>query len=253
MSRKINPGTMCIFPVVLVALVLSGVPADGQQLPFPRGAFERPALLEDAMARLAEGVIPVYKAHPPESAREYFSYLLRYELVRRNYPAALACIDSLRASYAVGDSVHAATDAFPFWAFARTELARAETGRPFAPLFDSLVTSAYTTLSDRATEGLEVFFRTDLAMRQAGFLRSAARLKSSGTDAISYADARNLCFAYVNFLVYGAELPRARPLLQSLLAQRFFIEDSVLIPMRDGARISATIVRSRKAPHTTRH
>jgi putative CocE/NonD family hydrolase len=86
-----------------------------------------------------------------------------------------------------------------------------------------------------------------LPSRQHGYLDLSERLKHNKVDSISFNDAQKLCFNYLNFIVYTVEIPRVKTLLEKIYKAKYTIEDSVMITMRDGAQVSATIVRNRNS------
>jgi uncharacterized protein len=174
----------------------------------------------------------------------YFANLFRCQLISKQYKDALASIDSVALKFQETDTIAAKTYAFPFRIFSEV-MNTSNEGKFTDSSFDHHFLNAYNKLFRKAAEAAENYYKADLKSRQQRLLDIMERNRQTTKDSISYRDALNLCFSYTNYVVYTAELSRARALLQAIMEAKYIVEDSVMIAMRDGSQVSATIVRAR--------
>ena len=231
---------------LLLLLLFSIHTLHAQKIYFPHTALRDSATMAQAMPALARQVMAIYITRPRTNPIIFYGTLCRYEITTCQYEAALASADSLRSLYRPADSALAQSSIFPFRAYAATRLVMTKLAdddfpRSFGPIFTTL----YEPMSARAAALTEHYYNADLAARRQNYYALTTRLNAAAKDSISFAEASSLCFNWMNYVVYGAELPLADGLIKSIAARHYIIEDSVLIPTRDGAQIAATIIRSR--------
>jgi uncharacterized protein len=216
-----------------------------QQSYFSGKAFLDSALMDNTIPGLAERLMLVYKKNPPKDRITFYNQLYRYEIVAGQYEKALVHIDSLRLLYDKADSLVSATIGLPIRIYALVKSKRTDREISFAEVFDTIFSNIYVSLSDRAFVIAENYFDVDLNARQANYLNELAKLRLDKRDSISFNEAKSLCVNYLTYRVYTMEIPIARPLLKTLNDEKYIIEDSLLINMRDGSQVSATIIRKR--------
>jgi putative CocE/NonD family hydrolase len=234
------------FNFSLLFLLFSVHTLQAQEISFPHDSLRDSTAMAHAMPALAKQVMAIYVTRPRTNPIIYYNTLARYQIITGQYEAALAAADSAKALYRPADSALAQSNIFPFCAYAATRLVMSKLAdddfpRSFGPIFTAL----YEPMSAKAAKGAENYYRADLATRRQNYYILTSRLKAAAKDSISFAEAGSLCFNWMNYVVYGAELPLAGGLIKSIAKEHYIIEDSVLIPTRDGAQIAATIVRSR--------
>jgi hypothetical protein len=101
-------------------------------------------------------------------------------------------------------------------------------------------------LPPNAVPNVSYYFDADLNKLRDDFLKLLSDRK--GKDSISLDDARQLCRTYNAYHIYAQSKSLAQALLTDLEKKTFIIDDSVLVPTRDGARLSLLIVRKKDAP-----
>ncbi len=230
--------------ITLLAIFLNiSIESFSQQIFFAKPSISDSDNIRNAMSELAFKVAERYKKHPEEDKISYFSNLFRYEMIAELYESSLHSLETLRSLYK--DTIDKITVAFPFWTFAAAQIEIKKQHSSFESVFDELFSTEYNKMPFKAATAAENYFNADLKSRQSRFLDMIKKLQNSKEDSISFNDAQSLCFSYLNYLVYTAELPRVKKILEKIINETFIINDSVLIPMRDGAKVSATIVRPR--------
>jgi len=233
-----------IFLVTMLSTAASMLPA--QQLYLPAKAYTGITEMDKYIPALAIQVMQMYAINHPAEKAYYYGNLFRYQIIAGDYHNALNSIDSISELVKITDTAGAKSTAFPFKVYAIAKMTqRHDTG--FYRFFDVAFSAAYGALSFRAADDAENYFKADLNGRQGRYITQTARLLRLNSDSISYGEAQALCFNYLNYVVYGTELPRVNMLMNAVNRQQYFIDDSVMITMRDGAQISATIVRPKHA------
>lgn len=231
-----------IFLATVLLITAGSLPA--QQLYLPAAAYTNITEMDKYIPALAVQVMHVYEKKHPADKAFYFGSKFRYQIIAGDYQQALNSIDSISEEVKKTDTVGARSTAFPFKVYAMAKLnQRQDTG--FYNFFDAAFSTAYGGLSFRAADAAENYFKADLNARQGRYIMQTARLRQLNSDSISYGEAQALCFNYLNYIVYGAESPRVNMLMDAVNRKQYFIDDGVMITMRDGAQISATIVRQR--------
>jgi hypothetical protein len=235
-------------PGLLLILLFFAITARSQQLYFPQGATRDSTSMAQAMPALARQAADLLTTRPHSNNIPYYGELLRYHIITGQYAEALADADSAKTLFPPKDSANATSYAFPFRVYAATRLVMDKLGdNDFPRSFEPVFTSLYEPFSAKAAAWTENYYSADLSVRRQGYFIDIARTRTAGKDSLPYPEARRLCFDWMNYVVYGAELPLADGILRTIAERRYLIEDSVLIPTRDGAKLAATIVRSRSA------
>ena len=234
-----------IFQVISALIIMTANHSFGQQLYFPHEAYQDQDKMKKAMPELGLKLIERCKKDVQPDKVSYYAALFRYEMIANQFTDALRSIDSAGAQFRMADSVTTKTYAFPFRIYSLVMQNRYQSSFSFERLFDSVFVNTYNQFSFKVADAAENYFKADLQSRQERYLGILEKNKLNKNDSISYETAQNLCFHYLNYVVYTAEIPRARGLLNVINNKKYIMEDSVLIPMRDGAFVSATIVRNR--------
>jgi putative CocE/NonD family hydrolase len=232
-----------LLPILLTALAHT---LQAQQVYFPHDALRDSISMAQAMPALARQVITIFMTHPHPNNIPYYGQIFRCRIITGEYAEALTELDTANTLFQPKDSSWAASNLFAFRAYAATRLVMEKLGdTDFRRSFEPVFTSLYEPLSVKAVDRTEKTYNDGPIIRTANYVALTTRLKAVQKDSLSFADARSLCIDWMNYVVYGAELPLVDGLLRSIDEKRYIIEDSVLIPTRDGAQIAATIIRSR--------
>jgi putative CocE/NonD family hydrolase len=225
---------------VIVLLLAAGSRSRGQQLPFPAGATG--AEFSQAIPALAEEVIPRYR----DADRSiYLANLYRLQIAAGRYADAVATIAALLALSAPAGSLEALQQPVlrpvVFEIYARARMLERDTGRPFDEAYDQAFREVFARLSDRDAVEVAWFLGSPLPrFRQE--LQAAIDQRTGKTD-ITPADAVRLIAAYVAEEAYRRAAPRIGTLLAEDDARRFVVHNDVLISTKEGATLSAVVVR----------
>ena len=212
-----------------------------QKIPFSKDGITDSTALNIKMKLLAKELIPLYK---DANADEYFGNLFRYQMVAQQYNDVLSSLDSIRQSVAKSAPKVAKAVGFQFETFAVARLRQLQDNISFKEAYLISFTERYNALSPEATANAAGYFGADAVAMKEKFYNLLNG--QDGKDSIELEDAKLLTRTYNSWIVYSQVIPLATPLLAEQDNKKYIIEDSVLIKMRDGSLISATVVRNRE-------
>lgn len=232
-----NAALVAIAAFGLCGAAEAQVPAQGA-LQFTVPADQQ--ALEAAAPELARRVLA---AQPPPASDRDLRNLYQLQMVAGDFPAAAASLDALRQSYKVsgapltlliGDEILTAATA-----------AQAISGGSFESSVASAFQRYYVPLGDKEAVDAAYSANGSAAIAQQQLDADLAALK--GKQAISLQQAASLVIDCWQIRKYAV----GAPLIARLVSQddeRRYILDDVLIKTKQGATLSALVVRSRSAP-----
>ncbi|MGA9997616.1 MAG: CocE/NonD family hydrolase [Pyrinomonadaceae bacterium] len=214
--------------------------ASAQQLDFNKATATDPVELAKTMPGLAGEIIAKYK---DEDRRKYLDNLFRLQMIAGSYREANATIKSLRDILKTSDPVYAGITYMQYEIFLNAKLRQATENISFADAFKESFRAAYDRLSDKEAYRVSGSFAYNLTQAQSELNESLQKLKDK--NSIELSDALELARKYQTYQVYESIPPLTKSLLQEDEDRRYLIEDNVLIKTKDGATLSAIVVRKR--------
>lgn len=198
-----------------------------------------PTTASDAQIKAAaETLIPAYAAatSPPDLTRLY-----RLQLACGRYADAETTMERLQALYL--PSEHGRANALVPWRiYARAK--RYETSTPSsATALQRAFAELYGSLPDRRMADVLVWYGADLDRLRAADAEAAKACDGAALNAC--AKAADLIAARQALAAWSYLLPASAPLIRADAERRFVIDDRLLIPTPDGAKIAALLVRPR--------
>jgi putative CocE/NonD family hydrolase len=225
-----------IFLFLLLAMPF--IPASAQQFNFGRIADD--AELSKAMPNLAKQVIAGYR---DEDRQKYLNNLFKLQMIAGDYAAATDAIKSLREIPGANDPVYRDATNLQYEIYANAKLNEARGNVSFEDAFKQAFRETVGKLDDLTAFRVSGAFAYNLNNGQSE-LRKLLDLQKDG-NGIELAGALALAEIYAPYQVYKNILPLAPALLLEDDNKRYIIEDDVLIKTRDGATLSAIVVRKR--------
>ncbi|MVM31102.1 CocE/NonD family hydrolase [Spirosoma sp. HMF4905] len=191
------------------------------------------------MQELATSVLAVYR--PQTGQKDSFDTIFRLQLVTGQYTEAKKSIALVRS---LSKDSTASLLYKQYELFAEARLRQRQSGGSFGVHFTPILTTLFTTLDDRRALILSTAFASRNGLLS---LRNDLDKLLSGTkkDSLNLSEAIALCSRYTTYLVYQHVEPIARIVLKADDERRFIIADSVLIKTKEGATLSAVVVRKR--------
>jgi putative CocE/NonD family hydrolase len=242
MVRITRGGSKDFAPTFLLWLAfLSCSPTAGQTLPFTPDTAAGPDAVAAQMAKLAQRVVAEYKE--PDRTK-YLANMSRAQLVAGEYTAAAASIDSLMAA-PLPDAPDLIDRLAPFQLVAMARADQAGSGGSFEDAFRRVFRSKIGALDDKTALREIYWFNSNADSAKTDFQASFAGKK--GKREIALPDAMDLIRQYSSFTVYRDIQPLTQALIAEDANRRYRIDDDIFIKTRDGATISAIIVRPKNA------
>jgi putative CocE/NonD family hydrolase len=228
-----------IFKLLFVCIV-AYAQTQAQRIYFPKAGDNDSMTIQKAMKALAEGVIAEYK--PGTDQKIFLRNLYTLQMVADRYAGAIQSIHALRLLNKGSAVRFPELSSLQFEMFSNAKLRAAAGELSVESAFQQNFRNVFQTLDDKASQYISTAFLTwnGVGELQQNFQRSMEQIK---TDSIAIADAISLCRTYNIYRVFKVIEPLAIPLLAEDDKKRYIIEDSVLIKTRDGAYISAIVVR----------
>jgi len=225
----------------LVFLCLIGISqASAQQIDFNKAAATDPAELAKAMPGLAKEIIAKYKDETPET---YLNNLFRLQMIAEQYTEANATIRSLRELLKVNDPAYAHVTYMQYELFSDAKIIQDATSLSFTEAFQGAFQHVNNKLSDKDAYRVSSSLIYDLPRSQNDLQATLDKLKDK--DSLTLNEAIELARKYLPYSVYKNILPLTESLRLAEDNRRYIIQDNVLIKTKDGAKISAIVVRKR--------
>jgi putative CocE/NonD family hydrolase len=197
-----------------------------------------------AVRRLAEALIASYAWKERD---EDLLTLFQLQFAAGRYADAEATLDRLVALRRQTD-MKAAWRLLPWQVYVRGERRAAQEGIERDKAFEDAFRKLYGSLDDKTAVGILPWFTANL---DAARRELAEATKTCPEPIEACPGATRLVRATVFLQAWSFLMPAAEPLLKAEMRRRFVVEDQLLIPTPDGAKIAALIVRPRGAQRVT--
>ncbi|MEP6621720.1 MAG: CocE/NonD family hydrolase [bacterium] len=232
---------LCWFFLVLaIATVARSASAQRPALKVPVNSDS--ASLARTMGALAEEVLARYQSSDRDT---YLNTTFRLQMVAGQYAKANTTLGLLRALRRSADTMYAPVEYTQYEIFATARQAQATDSQALGDAVRAAFAKLYQPLDNKRAYRVAGSFEFDLRSGREDLNSTIARLGAA--DSLTLADAIALVRKYHINEAYGGILPVLPALLRDDLARRYAIDDTVIIRTRDGAAISAVVVRP-KAP-----
>ena len=224
-----------------ILLLLMGCTVTGwaQKIHFPKEKYTDSLTIAKNMVTLAEKVIPMYHDHDKGS---YLDNLFRLELTAKRYKAMDATLNQLELE-TFKDSINKNHLGFGYRVYAKTITRQPKTITEFESRYKEAFDALYHSLDKEGQSFAGGFYGTALQERK-GFFDNALKAINAH-DSISVKEAVTLCRAYCAYQTAGATLHLGKQLLGAIEAEKYVMDDNILITLPNGSTIAGTMVRNR--------
>ena len=212
---------------------------EAQELDFNQAAATSEAELSKTMPSLARDIIAVYK---DEDRRRYLDNLFRLQMIAGQCTEAKATIMSLRDILKENDSLRA-NSTYVYEIFCNAKLAQADQNNAFDAAFRQSFRDAYSKLGDKDAYQVSYNFVYDLTRGRNDLQRTLQQVKDK--NRIDLKDAIGLARIYLPYHTFQSISSLTDPLLREEENRRYIIQDDVLIKTKEGATLSAIVVRKK--------
>jgi len=249
LTLNFKPGLLLVKSLVLMfsgAMVMTQVAA--QQLDFNKNAVSDEIELSKAMPALAKRIIANYKEKDRE---KYLDNLFRLQMLAGNYTEANAAIKSLREIPNANDPVYRSATNLQYEIFSNAKLIQAAANVSFEDAFKQSFHNTFSKLDDKTAFRISRAFTYDLTNAQNELRKLLDQQKDKSS--IELKDALALAQTFQPYQVYKSILPMTQALFLEDDNRRYIIQDDVLIKTKEGATLSAMVVRKKgvTAPQPT--
>lgn len=225
---------------LIVFFCCIAIHASGQSFYFPKEYYSDSAAMHKNIPELARKILPLYKEPGKIS---YLNNLFRLQIAAEQYEL----VDSTLVEYRkINTGKNPAPNneiGFQFQTFACAQATAQEKNISFSAAFTECFEKLFARLSETGVPLALAYFDADVKSQYETLKRQLNKI--SGKDSIYLYEAQSICIAYASYNACRQIVPLAKPLIHNIENKQLIIEDSVLISMRDGATISATIVRKK--------
>ena len=225
--------------LLLFLFLIASATGWGQKIDFPKYDYADSAAVAKNMVTLAEKTISVYK----ETDRgAYLDNLFRLELVAKRYKAMQSTLNKYQQEIA-GDSITYQDIGFAYKVYAKTVSGNPKTQTEFESRFKEAFFSLYNSLNSEVQAGINNYYGFTLKEKKDVF---ELKLKeASANESIDVKEAVALCRAYCVYTAYAPTLTLGKQLLAAIEAEKYIIDDTIIITLPNGSTIAGTMVRSR--------
>jgi uncharacterized protein len=197
--------------------------------------------LAETMPRLARAALA---ALPDTSDEDALRDRALLQVVAGDPAAATLTLDRLRTGAKRYDPAAAAGLYTSYGLAARAKAAQAATRTTFEEAYKKTFRDAFSAMDDAAAE--HALWRPDTNLDRAKSEVRASLDNAKKKSVVELADAVDLAARYAAYAIRRDILPLAASLQAEDIARRYVVDDDVRIKTRDGATISALVVRPRR-------
>ncbi len=230
-----------IIVFILIGVVVNAE-ASAQLFYFPKLISGDSVAFHKTMSTLAQEIIDSYK--PIADEKTYLRNLLTLQMVADRYPDAVNSIRSLRQFYIGSNTKYPEFLSVQYELFCRAIIEEDTNNSSFEKAFTEEFLRLYDKLDDKAALYISTAFLTRAGIRDVQNNLDVS-LRQQKSDSINLAEAIAICRNYNILRVYKIIEPLAMRLLMEDDKKRYIIDDSVVIRTKDGAFISAIVVRKK--------
>jgi putative CocE/NonD family hydrolase len=225
----------------LLVCLLAATCAQAQELPFPRAAATDDAQLAAALPVLAKQALARYRN---DNQDVYLGAVFRMQLVAGDAAASVATADQWLAQHVDGPGAEPADFSLATRLHARARVRQEARSESFDDAYRATFRAAFAQYDDRRAYDVIWSLGAPLAMLRRGWQPILDAQKDK--DVIALADAIRLISGWADHESSMTSWKLNEALAQEDDARRYIIEPDVLIRTRQGATLSAIVMRNRK-------
>lgn len=224
---------------ILLLLLCYTTTGWAQKVYFPKEQYADSAAIAKNIITLAEKTIAVYNE---KDNGTYLDNLFRLQLAAKKYADMENTLNQLEV-VTFGDSITKNYLGFGYRVYAKTINRQPKTQSEFGSRFKETFLSLYNSLNKEDQSFAAGFYSASLKERKEAF---ELRLKDASTnDSIAVNDAVALCRAYCGYHTLASTLSPGQQIIASIEAEKYVIDENIIITLPNGSTIAGTMVRNR--------
>lgn len=225
--------------LLLLLCLTSSAITWSQKIYFPKANYADSLAIDNNMTLLANKVLAVYSDIDKD---KYLDNLFRVELTAKRYKAMRSTLNAY-GQQILGDSIKNNAIGFVFKVYAITAAKNPKTQSEFESAFKEAFQKLYQSLDEDGKVLTESFYTISLKEKKTSF---DLKLKEVSTnDSIDIKDAVALCRNYCTYHTYALTLPLGQQLLATIEAEKYIIEENIIITLPNGSTIAGAMVRNK--------
>lgn len=210
-----------------------------QNIVFAKSNYSDSIKLEKNIALLAQQLLINYSN---KEKKDSLYSLFRIQILTAQYDSALLNIKKYRILNKNKDSQDENGIGFIYELYATAQEMALRKPQSFDRICGFQFKVLYSKLSNSAALLAASFFDNKLETLKANYTNYVKTI--SNKDSLSIDEAKELCRLYLINKVNHSIFPSCKPILNKIEKATYIIQDSILIKTRDGAFISALVIRS---------
>jgi uncharacterized protein len=229
--------------LILTGLLLATYVSSAQKLYFPRIYYTDSINLAQHIPNLAMELIKKYRE---KDEANYYYNLTRLQTVARLFDSAVVSVNRFDKIYCTNNNTMSLLGSYDFHYRIYNELMSANSEGYIISLsaYQAKFESDYHSLTEKGQDNISYYFEGSLLEYKMDLETKIKGVKES--DSLTIGEALELCRSYGIYQVACATLYFGKMEMAGIEREKYIEDDSALVKMPDGARISLTITRSRK-------
>jgi putative CocE/NonD family hydrolase len=225
--------------------------ADSQQIYFPKGVLKDSVALSEYMPIMAKQIVNHLNATPKDKRDgEYYNSAYALQQLAGFYKESNVSIDSLRSIiYQLGGlSKNDASGYLNIYEIYNLTKIKQRAGLP-APepdIFKQLLFQSLEKFKGTAYLYATEPYSSTIASLETEWRKSLQKVQKIQADSLAIDSAIAFSQAYLQYVVYKKFFKIGKQVLVDVDKADYIVRDSVMIPVRDGVKLAAVIVRNRK-------
>lgn len=225
--------------LLLVILCLSVQISNSQKLYFPKSNYTDSLNFSKNLTLLAKKIVPIYSNSDKAT---YLDNYARINFIAQDY----ATMKKTMRTYAqeiMGDSIANKPFGFHYRTYANAIAKNPKTKAEFDKYFTSEFKTLYDSYNNDGKTWVENYYSIQLNEMKKQY--ETKRNDCQANDSISLEDAALLCKVYSRYVVYSKSLAPAKEIIAKIEAEKYIIDNNIIITLPNGSTISGSMVRNR--------
>ncbi len=172
----------------------------------------------------------------------YLDNLFRLQLVAKKYSVMYATLNTF-GQEVLGDSIKNKAVGFAYKIYANTAVKQPKNPTELESVFTNSFYQFYNQLDKDGQPKAEGFYSVSLKDIKSAFENKIKAAQVS--DSINVKDAVALCRSYCSYLTYSQTLSFGKKILSVIEADKYIIDENIIITLPNGSTIAGTLVRSK--------
>ncbi len=225
--------------LLLVIFCLSVQISNSQKLYFPKSNYSDSLNFSKNLTLLAKKIAPIYSNSDKAT---YLDNYARINFIAQDYTTMKKTMRTY-AQEIMGDSIANKPFGFHYRTYANAIAKNPKTNAEFDKYFTSEFKTLYDSYNNDGKTWVENYYSIQLSDMKTQF--ETKRNECQANDSISLEDAALLCRVYSRYVVYSKSLAPAKEIIAKIEAEKYIIDNNIIITLPNGSTISGSMVRNR--------